>query len=108
MLVSESPTDGLWIDDIQLEPGATATPYAFMEPLPSGESALDLLQGEWVSLASNMVENSSFEVLDGGLPKGWTWDQRNTDATMVVDDTVAHSGRQSLRIRNGTPFCMPT
>ena len=53
----------------------------------------------------NLVPNHSFEdVRPDGLPEGWVWDRRNTDATCVVDDTVSHSGRRSLRFTNGTPF----
>ncbi len=104
MVISESPTDGFWVDDVQLEPGSRATPYVFREPLEPGQARLDVYQGDMVSLSPNMVANSSFETLDGGLPKGWVFDRRNTDATMTVDRTVAHSGRQSLKFTNGTRF----
>jgi hypothetical protein len=104
MILSESVTKGLWVDDVQLEPGATATPFVYREPLQPGQTELTVLQGDWVSLGPNLVENSSFERLDGGLPKGWSFDRRNTDATMAVDETVAHSGSRSLRFTNGTPF----
>ena len=103
-IISESPTPALWIDDVQLQPGPRATPYAYQEPLPEGEAALEVLQGEWVSLAPNLVANSSFETLDGGFPKGWTWDRRNTDATLAVDEATAHSGKRSLKVTNGTAF----
>jgi hypothetical protein len=104
MVISESPTDGFWVDDIQLEPGSRVTPYVFREPLEPEQARLEVYQGDMVSLAPNMVGNSSFETLDGGLPKGWVFDRRNTDATMTVDETVAHSGRRSLKLTNGTKF----
>lgn len=104
MVISESPTAGFWVDDVQLEPGSRATPYVFREPLAPGQARLEVYQGDMVSLAPNMVDNSSFETLDGGLPKGWAFDRRNTDATMAVDETVAHSGRRSLKFTNGTKF----
>lgn len=53
----------------------------------------------------NLAPNPSFEQVDAnGIPTGWHWDRRNTDATCVVDTSVAHSGRNSLRITNGTPY----
>ncbi|MGQ9731340.1 MAG: beta-galactosidase [Candidatus Zipacnadales bacterium] len=103
-IVSESPTEGVWVDDVQLEPGSVASPYVYQEPLPLGDAELVVFQGEWLSLSPNLVKNSSFETLDGGLPKGWAFDRRNTDATMLVDETVAHSGRRSLKFTNSTPF----
>lgn len=104
MVVSESSTAGLWVDDVQLEPGDQATPYLFPATLQPGQSELRVLQGDWVSLAPNMIANSSFETLEGGMPKGWSFDRRNTDATMAIDETVAHSGKRSLRLTNGTAF----
>ena len=54
---------------------------------------------------TNLVVNFSFEqAQEQGGPAGWVWERRNTDATAVLDNAVAHSGRQSLRITNGTPF----
>jgi alpha-N-arabinofuranosidase len=44
------------------------------------------------------IPNSSFEELDGNLPKGWrarTWQPK---AVFEVDSTVAHSGRNSAKI----------
>ena len=44
------------------------------------------------------VQNSSFEEMDGSLPKGWktrTWQPK---AVFEVDSTVAHSGKNSLKI----------
>lgn len=53
----------------------------------------------------NLLPNPSFEEVGaGGIPVGWTWDRRNTDATCSVDRTMAHMGSCSVRITNGTPF----
>jgi hypothetical protein len=104
MVVSESPTEGFWVDDLQLEPGSRATPYVFDEPVTPGQARLRFFQGDAVSLAPNLVGNSSFEALEGGLPKGWTFDRRNTDAAMAADETVAHSGKRCLKLTNGTGF----
>ena len=44
------------------------------------------------------VQNSSFEEMDGNLPKGWrtrTWQQK---ADFDVDSTTAHSGKNSVKI----------
>lgn len=56
----------------------------------------------------NLVKNGGFESLDDrGLPEGWTWDKRNTDAACVVDNRAACEGLRSLRISNGTPLESP-
>ncbi len=53
----------------------------------------------------NLVANFSFEEADPNrLPSGWRWDRRNTDAAAALADTEAHSGRQSLRVSNGTAY----
>ena len=53
----------------------------------------------------NLVANFSFEEFDpDGLPTGWRWDRRNTDAAVALDAAEAHSGRRSLRVTNGTPY----
>jgi len=44
------------------------------------------------------VQNPSFEEMDGNLPKGWrtrTWQPK---AVFEVDSTVAHSGKNSVKI----------
>ncbi|HIE52640.1 MAG TPA: hypothetical protein EYP85_12865 [Armatimonadetes bacterium] len=101
MILSESPTPGLWIDDVQLERGEEATEFVLHQPLSPGETRLFL---DPLPLLENLVPNSSFEIVDGNRPKHWMWDQRNTDATMSVDETVARSGRRSVRFTNSTPF----
>ena len=103
-IISESPTNGLWIDDVKLEPGPTASPYVYQEPLAPGQTELLVYQGQWISVAPNLVDNASFERLTGGMPEGWAFSKRNTDATMTVDETVAHTGRRSLKFTNGTRF----
>lgn len=54
--------------------------------------------------APNLVANFGFEeIAPDGRPGGWNWDRRNTDATLRVDDSMAHTGRRSVRVTNGTP-----
>jgi hypothetical protein len=53
----------------------------------------------------NLVPNYSFEsVGPEGVPQGWRWDPRNTNAWMVVDTANPHSGKRCVKITNGTPF----
>jgi alpha-N-arabinofuranosidase len=50
------------------------------------------------SQAQPWVPNSSFEDIDGGLPKGWktmTWQPK---AEFALDSSVAHTGKNSVRI----------
>ncbi|MCS7192467.1 MAG: beta-galactosidase [Armatimonadetes bacterium] len=57
-----------------------------------------------VSIRPNLVPNFSFEeVSSDGIPIGWQWDKRNTNATCKVDETQARSGKYSLKFTNGTP-----
>lgn len=56
-------------------------------------------------LRPNLVPNFSFEEASpDGIPVGWHWDKRNTDATCYVDAKEARSGRFSIKFTNGTPF----
>lgn len=77
-------------------------------PALSAEPALQLtgVRAEAMPApAPNLVANFSFEdTSSDGRPNAWNWDHRNTDATLQVDDSTAHSGRRSVRINNGTPF----
>ncbi|MGO8928784.1 MAG: beta-galactosidase [Limisphaerales bacterium] len=54
---------------------------------------------------TNLLSNPSFEeTAPNGIPAGWQWDKRNTDAVCVTDRTRAHRGGQSLLMTNGTAF----
>jgi len=58
-----------------------------------------------LEVRANLVANSSFETVDGkGMPKDWIWDRRNTDATCRIDTSMAHTGKRSLELTNGTAF----
>ncbi len=52
----------------------------------------------------NLVRNSSFEQVSNGVPVGWIWDKRNTDATMEVVSAPGTTGSYCLRFTSGTPF----
>ncbi len=70
-------------------------------PVDAGKPVLRI---EPIVLQPNLLPNASFEEIDAGRPKSWSWDRRNTDAVLTIDDSVAHSGRRSLRIANSTSF----
>ena len=79
------------------------------EPLPTSAAAeriqLKTIVAEAVPSGVNLLPNSGFEeVAANGIPSGWQWDRRNTDATCSVDRTIAHRGRQSLRFTSSTAF----
>jgi hypothetical protein len=60
---------------------------------------------EPVQCRPNLLPNPGFEEVDSaGMPAGWRWDRRNTDAACMMDPTNAHRGLQSLLITNGTAF----
>jgi len=101
MILTESPTEGVWVDDVMLEEGEEPTEFVMDRPLGAGQTVLTV---EPMDLGENLLPNSSFETLDGGQPEGWASNPRNTDATMTVDAEAAHSGRRSLRVTNGTRF----
>ena len=66
---------------------------------------LKTLEIESMPSNPNLLVNPSFEQIDGqGIPSGWQWDRRNTDATCTTDRDNARGGRQCLRITNGTSF----
>ncbi|MCX7045696.1 MAG: beta-galactosidase [Candidatus Sumerlaeota bacterium] len=51
----------------------------------------------------NLLSNPGFEEPSPkGVPSGWQWDKRNTDATCAIDRGVAHSGQCSIKLTNGT------
>jgi hypothetical protein len=65
-------------------------------------TAVDVEPYTW---RTNLLSNPSFEETRAdGIPIGWQWDRRNTDAACVTDRTRAHRGRQSIFLTNGTEF----
>ncbi len=100
-ILTESPTAALWIDDVQLEAGSQPTDFVYIAPLDPGQSRLDLSPFD---PGQNLVPNPSFEQVDSIRPKGWMWDQRNTNATMTVETGTAHSGTTSVKFVNSTAF----
>jgi len=53
----------------------------------------------------NLLPNYGFLDLDEyGVPKGWTWQSRNTVSSITPLDTRSEFGMRSLRIKNATPF----
>lgn len=103
MIVTESPTDGILIDDVQIERGERATPFLFEDPPAPGELRLEVLTLDIPRAGENLIANSSFERGEE-MPRGWTFDPRNTDATMELDGEHARTGQQSLKITSGTPY----
>jgi hypothetical protein len=100
-IITESKTDGIWLDDFQLESGGVATPFVYHPPLDPGQVRLELSPFD---PGQNLVPNSSFETVDGVRPKGWMWDRRNTDATMTISEDVVRSGKVAVKFVNGTAF----
>lgn len=63
------------------------------------------IRTEPLSSQPNLIHNASFEEANAeGIPSGWSWSPRNTDATLRVLADRARSGKRSLFITNGTPF----
>ncbi len=52
----------------------------------------------------NLVPNASFEQVADGVPVGWSWDKRNTDATMQVVSEPGATGNYCLKFTNTTRF----
>ncbi len=72
---------------------------------PDQSVQLKTMAVEVMPCHANLISDSSFEQSDAnGIPSGWAWTQGKTDATCAIDRTVSHSGRQSVRMTNGTPF----
>jgi alpha-N-arabinofuranosidase len=44
------------------------------------------------------VSNSSFEEVEGTMPKGWTTNTWRAKADLALDSSIAHSGKNSVRI----------
>jgi hypothetical protein len=68
-------------------------------PLAPGASRLTL---QAFDPGQNLVHNGSFENAANGIPTGWLWDRRNTDATLTLDTQNPHTGRHPVKITNGT------
>jgi hypothetical protein len=97
----DSETDGLWIDDVQLEEGDKATDFEAPIPLGRGETVMIVSPAR---VGENVLKNGSFEEVADGVPVGWEWQRRNTDARLKADDTRAHSGKGSVMFTSGTPY----
>lgn len=53
----------------------------------------------------NLLNNGGFESLDtNGMPIGWNWDKRNTDAVCIVDESAPLGGRRCLKFTNTVPL----
>lgn len=75
------------------------------QPRHSETLRLTAIEASPLAVGRNLLDAYGFEDIGAdGMPLGWEWDPRATDATCVSDDTEAHSGRRSVRITNGTPF----
>ena len=72
----------------------------------AGAAAADALRitVAWEEPAPNLVPNPSFEDIEDGVPRGWRWDPRNTDAALTLVDDGPRSGLRALKITNGTMF----
>ncbi len=74
-------------------------------PAASQRTRLIGIRAEPAAMNKNLIANASFEEANSaGLPVGWSWSPRNTDATLRVVTDRARSGKCSLFITNGTPF----
>lgn len=70
-----------------------------------GQVRLTGIEVKPLQVRPNLVANHSFEVVDDhGIPEGWQWDRRNTDATCASATGKAFSGKRALHLTNGTPF----
>ena len=101
MVNTDSTTNGIWIDDLQLEEGDHATDY---ESEPTVEPGQTLLQLQKAEPRENLLPNGSFEELEGDQKlKDWHWHSGSADAHMKVDPAESNTGKQSIRIENHTP-----
>ena len=100
LLLCEDSGPSLWVDDLQLEAGAQASEFDLPRPLEPGHMELRVMAGD---KGVNKLPNASFEKLTDGLPEGWTWLPRNTDATCQAA-SPGHSGNVALELANGTAF----
>lgn len=77
------------------------------EPLVAGAGSIELkaVSAQPATVQTNLLANGRFEAAGAdGIPVGWLWDRRNTDATCVTDSQVVHSGKRALKLTNGTSF----
>lgn len=96
----DDKTDGVLIDDVQIEMGTKATPYVFAKPLKPGEAEATFKP---LQFSENLITNPSFETLSAVRPQDWIWDKRNTNSTFeIINDT--DFGERAIRIRNNTGF----
>ncbi|MEN6357887.1 MAG: beta-galactosidase [Armatimonadota bacterium] len=53
----------------------------------------------------NLLPNGGFESIDAnGMPIGWNWNKRNTDAVCIVDESTAIGGKRCLKFTNTVPL----
>lgn len=76
------------VDNVRFEKGTGESPLR-IQPFEPG---------------ANLVTNASFEQAESACPAGWVWEQRNTDAKLVLDTQEPHSGKSTVKITNGTAF----
>jgi hypothetical protein len=98
---TDSKTDGVLIDDVQIEEGTQATPYVWLPPLQENQARLALLP---FHTSPNLVSNPSFEKLSAIRPQDWVWDKRNTDSTCEVVHDDVPNGSNALRFTNKTGY----
>lgn len=77
--------------------------FAVNIPLSAQSLKLNVIDVEPVQLNKNLADNYSFEQ-HATSPNGYIWDKRNTDSTCEIDIKTAHSGTNSLKLTNKTPF----
>jgi alpha-N-arabinofuranosidase len=69
---------------------------AVISPLLFGHNLEVTRRGVWEGLSAEMVANRKFAAAAGGLPKRWTVIQGGS--TVAIDDKVAYTGGQSVRV----------
>ncbi|MCX7428148.1 MAG: carbohydrate binding domain-containing protein, partial [Planctomycetia bacterium] len=57
-----------------------------------------------IELRPNLLPDGSFETASGEPTPPWQWHQGKTDAVGRIDASESHTGKQSLRVSNSTPF----
>ena len=100
LILSEDVTPGFWVDDVLVEEGPVASPFLLPEPLEPGQLQVSIEPDDG---RVNLLPNPSFEQVKDDRPVGWSWDPRNTDATLTLD-SPGHLGERRLKVTNATPF----